>query len=269
VSGNDNTDAIRFEAVLEELRRLVNEFTRIGVEVVLVGGQALAAEQRESGGSGVIMVRTETGLFIERGYSLEPDLLIDVSRAAQRVDAIGDVMRNCGFERIRTARWSKSAGTVAVDIFIPDDAEEWDDPGATRLPKGAVALLRPRLVQIRLEGGNLEILVPDPVGFLAMKLEAKQRLRPDMKKDSFDMYAYVSMKGIDTIARAILADSHDGPALTGGLALLFRDEAAPGVRDVLAYADGYDSAEKALLARAVVDLFQQLAQRLSGDRSRH
>jgi len=51
--------------------------------------------------------------------------------------------------------------------------------------------------------------------------------------------------------------------------LLFRDEAASGVRDVLAYADGYDSAEKALLARAVVDLFQQLAQRLSGDRSRH
>ncbi|NQW48750.1 MAG: hypothetical protein HQ464_13400 [Planctomycetes bacterium] len=104
MSGNDNTDAIRFEAVLEELRWLVNEFTRIGVEVVLVGGQALAAEQRESGGSGVIMVRTETGLFIERGYSLEPDLLIDVSRAAQRVDAIGDVMRNCGFERVKTAR---------------------------------------------------------------------------------------------------------------------------------------------------------------------
>jgi hypothetical protein len=77
------------------------------------------------------------------------------------------------------------------------------------------------------------------------------------------------MEGIDTIARAILADSHDGPGLTGGLALLFGDEAAPSVRDVLAYADGYDSAEQALLARAVVDLFQQLAQRLSGDRSRH
>lgn len=269
MSGSPNLDAIRFEAVLEELRRLVNEFARIGVEVVLVGGQALAAEQWESGGSGVIMVRTETGLLIERGYSLEPDLLIDVSRLAERVDAIGDVMRNCGFERARTARWSKSAGTVAVDIFIPEDAEAWDDPGATRLPKGAVALLKPRLVQLRLQGGTLEILVPDPVGFLAMKLEAKQRLRPAMTKDSFDMYAYVSMKGIDTIAKAILADSHDGPALTTGLASLFGDEAAPGVRDVLAYADGYDSAEQALIARAVVDLFQQLAQRLSGDRSRH
>jgi hypothetical protein len=67
VSGNDNTDATRFEVVLEELRRLVKEFNRIGVGVILVGGQALAAEQRESGGSGVIMVRTETGLSVERG----------------------------------------------------------------------------------------------------------------------------------------------------------------------------------------------------------
>jgi len=269
VSGADNSDAIRFEVVLEELRQLVKEFKRIGVGVVLVGGQALAAEQRESGGSGVIMVTTETGLCIERGYSLEPDLLIDVGCAAGRIDAIGDVMRNCGFDRAKTARWSKSEGTVAVDLFIPEDTEEWDDPGATRLPRSAVALLKPRLVQLRLQGGDLEIYVPDPVGFLAMKLEAKQHLRPNMKKDSFDMYAYVSMKGIDTIAKAILADSHDGPALTTGLASLFGDDAAPGVRDVLAYADGYDSTEQALLARAVVDLFQQLAHRLSGDRSRH
>lgn len=146
MSGNDNTDATRFEVVLEELRRLVKEFNRIGFGVVLVGGQALAAEQRESGGSGVIMVRTETGLSVERGYSLEPDLLIDVGCAVGRIDAIGDVMRSCGFERVRTARWSKSGGTVAVDIFIPEDTEEWDDPGATRLPKGDVALLKPRLV---------------------------------------------------------------------------------------------------------------------------
>lgn len=269
MSGNDHADAIRFEVVLGELRQIVKEFTRIGVDVVLVGGQALAAEQRESGGSGVIMVRTETGLLIERGYSLEPDLLIDVSRAAGRVDAIGDVMRNCDFKRVKTARWSKSAGTVVVDIFIPEDTEEWDDPGATRLPKGAVALLKPRLARIHLQGGDLEILVPDPIGFLAMKLEAKQRLRPNMTKDSFDMYAYVSLKGIDTIAKAILADSHDGPALTTGLASLFGDEAAPGVQDVLTYADGFDSEERALLARAVVDTFQQLAHRLSGDRSRH
>lgn len=187
----------------------------------------MAAEQRESGGSGVIMVTTETGLCIERGYSLEPDLLIDVGCAAGRIDAIGDVMRNCGFDRAKTARWSKSKGTVAVDLFIPEDTEEWDDPGATRLPKSAVALLKPRLVQLRLQGGDLEIYVPDAVGFLAMKLEAKQRLRPNMKKDSFDMYAYVSMKGIDTIAKAILADSHDGPALTTGLASLFGDDARP------------------------------------------
>jgi len=269
VSGEDHTDRIRFEAVLEELRRLINEFARIGVEVILVGGQALAVEQRESGGSGVIMVQTGTGLSIERGFSFEPDLLIDVSRAEERIDLLGSAMRNCGFDRIRTSRWSKQSGAVVVDIFIPDDAEYWEDPGATRLPKGAVALLKPRAVQLQLQGGNLVIHVPDPIGFLAMKLEAKKRLRPIMTKDSFDIYAYVSMKGIDTIASAILADSIDGPALRTGLAWLFGSEAAPGVQDVLTYADGYGSEERALLARAVVDLFQQLAQRLSGDRLLH
>jgi hypothetical protein len=38
VSGADNSDAIRFEVVLEELRQLVKEFNRIGVRVVLVWG---------------------------------------------------------------------------------------------------------------------------------------------------------------------------------------------------------------------------------------
>ena len=47
MSGSPNPDAIRFEAVLEELRRLVNEFARIGVEVVLVGGK----RWRQSSGS--------------------------------------------------------------------------------------------------------------------------------------------------------------------------------------------------------------------------
>jgi hypothetical protein len=37
--------------------------------------------------------------------------------------------------------------------------------------------------------GILNVAVPDVVGFLAMKLEAKLRLRPTEAKDSFDIYA--------------------------------------------------------------------------------
>ncbi|MFM7519969.1 MAG: hypothetical protein ACKO9B_05820 [Planctomycetota bacterium] len=39
MSGNDNPDALQFEVVLEELRQLVKEFDRIGVEVVLIAGK--------------------------------------------------------------------------------------------------------------------------------------------------------------------------------------------------------------------------------------
>ena len=99
MSGADNSDAIRFEVVLEELRQLVKEFNRIGVGVVLVGGQALAAEQRELGGSGVIMVTTETGLCIERGYSLEPDLLIYSFRRTPRSGMI-QVRHDCRKARL-------------------------------------------------------------------------------------------------------------------------------------------------------------------------
>ncbi len=80
------------------------------------------------------------------------------------------------------------------------------------------------------------------------------------------MLAYVSFKGVDTIATAILADAFDGPALKEGLAQLFGDKDAAGVRDVITYASGLDDEERDLLAMAVVDLFQQLFQRLSRDR---
>jgi hypothetical protein len=181
-------EATRFEAVLDELRVLMTELRRIGVYAVLVGGQVLAVEHRENGGTGVVEVRTPTDVAVNRGFSLEPDLLIDADQAGERVHALGDAIRNCNFERVKTERWCKTThtGDVFIDIFIPEEADHVNDPGAVRLPHGEAALLKPRTVTLSLKNGILEIDVPDPVGFLAMKLEAKLRLRPTEMKDSFD-----------------------------------------------------------------------------------
>ena len=97
-------DAARFEAVLDELRRVLIELQGIGVGAVLIGGQVLALESRAVGGSGTIQVRTTTGVQIDRGYSMEPDLILDVDDVAQRADAIPDVLRRCGFGRSRAVR---------------------------------------------------------------------------------------------------------------------------------------------------------------------
>lgn len=80
-------DAARFEAVLGELRRVLIELQGIGVGAVLIGGQVLALESRAVGGSGTIQVRTTTGVQIDRGYSMEPDLLLDVDDVAPRLNA--------------------------------------------------------------------------------------------------------------------------------------------------------------------------------------
>lgn len=253
-------DATRFDAVLDELRVLMNDFIAIGIRVVLVGGQVLAVEQKEIGGTGVIEVRTPTNVVVTRGFSLEPDLLIDVDEAANRVDAIGDAFRRCGFKRVKTGRWCKQThmGDVLVDIFIPADADKLNDPGAVRLPHGETALLKPRRVRVHLARGILEIDVPDPVGFLAMKLEAKLRLRPTETRDSFDMYAYVAMKGARVVAKAIQEGRFIGADLQAKLKSLFGTTDSPGVTDVLTFAAGLSTDEHELLGRAVVDLFAEI-----------
>lgn len=83
----------QFEAVLDELRLLLSEFRKIGVGVILVGGQVIALEARAAGGDGVIEVRTPTDVVIQRGYSMEPDLLFDVDGAGPRAEAIVDVLK--------------------------------------------------------------------------------------------------------------------------------------------------------------------------------
>lgn len=254
-------DSEQFDAVLDELRALVAGFQMIGVSVVLVGGQVLSLEARAAGGDGVIEVRTPTDIVVQRGYSMEPDLLFDVDEAAARADAILDVLRERGFKRVKTHRWRKdtAAGEVVVDLFMPPDADEANNPaGFTRLPAGDLAIARARSLRVRLGSGDFHIAVPDPVGFIAMKLEAKLRLRPGETKDAFDLYAYVSVKGADVVRRALAVDTRDGPRLVAALSELFGDVDAPGVADILAYAGTLGDDERALLARAVVDLFAEV-----------
>jgi hypothetical protein len=262
MTDDGSPEAVQFEAVLEELRLLTSRFAHVGTRFVLVGGQVLALEARAAGGSGVIEVRTPTDIVIPRGYSMEPDLLFDVDEAGPRSDAILDILKDQGFKRVREFRWRKEVEgrEVLLDLFMPPDADEENNPGGfTRLPMGDVALLRPRQIQVQLVAGVLDIAVPDPVGFLAMKLEAKLKLRPTMTKDAFDIYAYVAMKGTETIRHALVSDRHDGPRIAQQLAALFGEVGAPGVLDVLSYAGTLEEGEQALVARAVVDLFESLA----------
>ncbi len=257
-----NSDAAQFDAVLDELRALLSDFGAIGVNAILVGGQVLAVEGKAAGGDGVIEVRTPTDVVVRRGYSMEPDLLFDVDEAGPRVDGITDVLRARGFKRVRTFRWSKPmpTGEMHLDTFMSPDADDANDPaGFTRLPAGDLALLRPRKIQVQLPGGLLDVAVPDVVGFLAMKLEAKLRLRPALTKDSFDLYAYVAMKGIDAVNAGLKRDTIEAPRIVASLRSLFGAVDAPGVVDVLAYAGTLSDDEGALLARAVVDLFEGLS----------
>ena len=111
------------------------------------------------GGSadGIIEVRTQTDVVVQRGYSMEPDLLFDVDEAAPRVDAIIDVLKRRGFTRVKTYRWRKATelGEILLDLFIPPDADSANDPaGFTRLPAGDLALLRPGKLRVNLAAGS-------------------------------------------------------------------------------------------------------------------
>jgi len=97
----------RFAAALDELRALVTHFQIVGVSLVLVGGQVVAVEARAAGGDGVIEVRTPTDIVVQRGFSMEPDLLFDLDGAAARAHAVLDVLKSRNFKRVKTHRWRK------------------------------------------------------------------------------------------------------------------------------------------------------------------
>jgi len=252
----------RFECILDELHYLLIDLQMIGVKITLVGGQVISLEARALGGDGVIEVHTPTDIVIQRGYSMEPDLLFDVEEAGARSDAILDVLRQRNFKRVRTHRWRKDlplAGEMLIDLFVPPAADEAYNPGGfTQLPAADLVLARATPLKVVIPSGEFEIHIPDPAGFLAMKLEAKISLRPNETKDSFDIYAYVAMKGVDEIRTALGIDTETRNRIIADLRYLFGDVSSPGVRDAVSYASTLNEDETALLERAAVDLFQQL-----------
>jgi hypothetical protein len=254
------SDAERFDAVLTELGHLLVDLKLTGVDVVLIGGQVISVEALTAGRKAVIAVETPTGVAVQRGYSMEPDLLFDVEDAGARGEAITEVLKSSGFSRVRDFRWGKrlAAGDMLVDLFVSSDVDDAQNPGGfARLPRGDLALSRAGAVHPVVAGARLDIKIPDPVGFLSMKIEAKDRLRPTETKDSFDIYAYVSLKGAKKVGDA-LRSSSECAAILGALRRFFAEVDAPGVRDVVSFAGSLEEAERDLLARAVVDLFDEL-----------
>ncbi len=202
------TEAEVFNRVLQELAELLLDLGDLSSEVMLIGGQVLALLSKQEGGSGSIDVVTDNDITIERGFSLEPDLLFDIGSSFQQ-ERLTEVLRARGFHRTRGFRWSKpltsaSTPTIDVDLFAPPDVAEVDLPTPmTPLPDAELALRRRVPVSVRLDGVTLRIAVPDPVAFLQLKLRAKLEQRPHLFKDSFDLYAYVKFVGRAEVDRAL------------------------------------------------------------------
>lgn len=99
----------------------------LGTHVVLVGGQVLALEDLAEGGSGIIQVETATGIVVERGFSMEPDLLFDTDSDAAQVfgERLPQVLRERGFVPTRGFRWSKDVAgePMHLDLFCAPGTE--------------------------------------------------------------------------------------------------------------------------------------------------
>jgi hypothetical protein len=86
-----------FEAVLVELDAVVRRLD-CPRGAVLIGGQVLAVEQLAAGRPAVFVVETDTGQRIDRGFSMEPDLLVDPPAVedSPRWDEIPHLLRELG-----------------------------------------------------------------------------------------------------------------------------------------------------------------------------
>lgn len=255
------TDDERFEEILRELGALLLDLGDLSTRAVLIGGQVLALESRQRGGTGVIAIKTDTGTEVDRGFSYEPDLLFDLDGTEFMAERLPQVLQQRGYRRTREFRWSKEldGGEMHLDLFAPADVERSQLPTAmTPLPDARLALRRSQPVALTIGDTPLRILLPDAVGFLAMKVRAKLEQRPAVHKDSFDIFAYVKLVGAKVVRDALEQAGQDGRVLRGKLLQLFWNASAPGVRDVMAYASSLETAEKELLAQAAVDLFAEL-----------
>jgi hypothetical protein len=249
-------EAEQFEIVLGELRSLFRRITDLAEHVYVIGGQALALEAKARGGSGVIEVETDTGVRLTRGFSLEPDLLLDIDAMSARADVVTDALKELGFTRYRDFDWRKRIDdtVICIELFRAESSDPTNAPsGMIPLPLADEAMARTNQLRIALEGGDLTVAVPDPVGFLQLKVDAKNRLRPHENKDCFDIYAYLRLQTAATVRSALVAAGTRGGELAAYLRRLFGTPTSPGVQDVLIYAATLGPQDRDLLARAVVD----------------
>ena len=174
--------------MLRELAELILDLGDLGRSVVLIGGQVLALHSRAAGGTGSVDVRTDTGITVERGFSMEPDLLFDFDEDTFTAERLTEVLHLRGYLRARDFRWAKAlAGdpgfTMQLDLFAPSEVPTEVLPTPmTPLPDGYLALRRKVPVELLLDEVTLRIHVPDPVAFLSLKVRAKREQRPDAHK---------------------------------------------------------------------------------------
>ncbi len=267
------TEAERFDLILDELRQILLDLGDLSAHVVLVGGQVLALEDLAEGGSGIIQVETATGVVVARGFSMEPDLLFDTESDSAQVfgEHLPQVLRARGFVPTRGFRWSKDlAGEpMHVDLFCAPGTEGEAPMSMTPLPGADLALARAHSITVSVLDHDLTISVPDAAGFLAMKLEAKLRLRPDLAKDSFDLFTYVKRNTVAVVAQSLARRTVPGTKIAGELRRLFADESAPGVRDLLGYAPTLGEMDRQLLIREAIDLFTELEREVTRIRAGH
>lgn len=251
------TEQEQLEVVLSELRRLLLAFGDLGNNAVLIGGQVIAAERMARGEEGVIEVETRTGIKLQRGYSLEPDLLLDLADRDAIAEMLPIVLREQGYERTRDYRWRKMVGDVVVSIDLFRSGDVSEPTGMTVLPSADRVLAQPELVSVTAQGTAIELSLPSPAAFAAMKLEAKLGLRPQDPRDCFDLYVYICEKSPEVMARSLARWSWSR-ALAEPLRKLFGDTSAPGVADVLSYAATLDESQRDLVAQDIVDRFADL-----------
>ncbi|HEX8699310.1 MAG TPA: hypothetical protein VF815_10775 [Myxococcaceae bacterium] len=250
----------QFEAVLSELRELMLDLGDLSSRVVLIGGQVLALESRQRGGSGVIAAETSTGEVVQRGFTFEPDLLFNLDGHEFMAHRLTDVLTARGYQRARQTSWSKPLGKtfILIDLFAPEGVDLSDLPTPmTPLREAELVLQRSKAVDVPIGNARLRIAIPDPVGFLAMKTRAKLEIRPEKTKDSFDIFTYVQLVKPKVILEALQEAGAVGRELQRNLLRLFYSRSSPGVMDVVASANTLDPDQQELLAQSVVDLFAE------------
>lgn len=253
------TDQERFEIVLSELGKLILALGDLRENIKVIGGQVIALEERTRGRSGVLDIQLATGPTISRGFSFDIDLLYEYAETWQD-ERLPHVLKQLGYNRSHDTRWIKEVDSVsvAIDLLAPPDIPRHELPTPMApANRGEMAAARvPRQLAVRIGDQEIEVPVPDAPSFLDLKLGAKAD-RPGQNKDYFDIFAYVNLIGPREVSRQLL-QSRRNMAIKTELRENFCSETSEGVRDVLAYASTLEDADRALVVRYVIDLFEEL-----------